>query len=189
MKICLAVVLACLAPTAGAEMWKCVDGDGNTRYTNVRAEIKGCKALNLEPLNTAQEPRAQQQPKPANFPSVDSDTQKQRDAGRRKILEQEMAQEQQQLDAAKKATGGAAGSAAGQRKELCAGRRASQTVREPRQAAREQHRKSQTGIGQHQIAVLHGRLTRPAAAAGWLASCSTNHIVRSNNGHPGTHRT
>jgi chromosome segregation ATPase len=71
----------------------------------VRAEIKGCKPLNLEPLNTApapaQAPRAQQQ-KPANFPSVDSETQKQRDAGRRKILEQEMAQEQQQLDAAKK---------------------------------------------------------------------------------------
>jgi chromosome segregation ATPase len=53
-------------------------------------------------MNTAQEPRAQQQPKPVNFPSVDSDTQKQRDAGRRKILEQEMAQEQQQLEVAKK---------------------------------------------------------------------------------------
>ena len=39
---------------------------------------------------------------PANFPSVDNDTQRQRDAGRRKILEQELAQEQQQLDAAKK---------------------------------------------------------------------------------------
>ena len=84
-------------------MWKCVDADGNTRYTNVRADVKGCKPLNLEPLNTAAPPpRAQPQPKPANFPSVDSDTQKQRDAGRRKILEQELAQEQQQLEIAKK---------------------------------------------------------------------------------------
>jgi hypothetical protein len=101
MRIWLAVVLTCAAAAADAEMWKCIDADGNTRYTNVRAEIKGCKPLNLEPLNTAPATRAPQQ-KPANFPSVDSDTQKQRDAGRRKILEQEMAQEQQQLDIAKK---------------------------------------------------------------------------------------
>jgi phage shock protein A len=40
--------------------------------------------------------------KPGNFPSVGSETQKQRDADRRKILEQELAQEQQLLDDAKK---------------------------------------------------------------------------------------
>lgn len=107
MKIWLAMVLACLTTAAGAEMWKCVDADGNTRYTNVRSDVKGCKALNLDPPNTVPAPapaqRAQQaQPKPANFPSVDGETQRQRDAGRRKILEQELAQELQQLDAAKK---------------------------------------------------------------------------------------
>ena len=95
----------CTATLARAEMWKCIDADGNTRYTNVRAEVKGCKPLNLEPPNMAPAPaaaaRAPQQ-KPANFPSVDSETQKQRDSGRRKILEQELAQEQQQLDAAQK---------------------------------------------------------------------------------------
>jgi hypothetical protein len=84
-------------------MWKCIDADGNTRYTNVKGDAKGCKGLNLEPLNMAPPPRAPQaSQKPANFPSVDSDTQRQRDAGRRKILEQELAQEQQLLDAAKK---------------------------------------------------------------------------------------
>jgi hypothetical protein len=105
MKIWLAMILACITTTAGAEMWKCVDADGNTRYTNVRSDVKGCKPLNLEPANSVPAPaqRAQQtQPKPANFPSVDGETQKQRDAGRRKILEQELAQEQQQLDVAKK---------------------------------------------------------------------------------------
>ena len=104
MKIWLAMVLAGFATAAGAEMWKCVDADGNTRYTNVRSDVKGCKPLNLEPSPApAPAQRAQQaQPKPANFPSVDGETQKQRDAGRRKILEQELAQEQQQLDAAKK---------------------------------------------------------------------------------------
>ena len=52
--------------------------------------------------NTAPAPPKAPQQKPTNFPSVDNDTQRQRDAGRRKILEQELAQEQQQLDAAKK---------------------------------------------------------------------------------------
>ena len=108
MKIWLAMVLAGVTAAANAEMWKCVDADGNTRYTNVRSDVKGCKPLNLEPPNPEPAPaqrshsQSQPQPKPANFPSVDGETQKQRDAGRRKILEQELAQEQQQLDVAKK---------------------------------------------------------------------------------------
>ncbi len=100
----LFLLLAVVAQGAHAEMWKCIDQDGNTRYTNVKAETKGCKALNLDPINTVTPPpapaRAQQ--KPANFPSVDANTQRSRDADRRKILEQELAQEQQQLEAAKK---------------------------------------------------------------------------------------
>jgi hypothetical protein len=102
MRICLSLVLACAASFAHAEMWKCIDTDGNTRYTNVKGDAKGCKGLNLEPMNTAQPPPRAPQQKPANFPSVDSDTQRSRDAGRRKILEQELAQEQQLLDTAKK---------------------------------------------------------------------------------------
>ncbi len=98
MRTWLLILLAFAAPFAHAEMWKCMDQDGNTRYTNVKADAKGCKALNLEPLNTVPPTRAQQ--KPANFPSVDNNIQKQRDADRRKILEQELAQEQQQLDTA-----------------------------------------------------------------------------------------
>ena len=98
MKTWLLILLAFTAQATHAEMWKCVDQDGNTRYTNVKADAKGCKALNLEP--TAPATRAQQ--KPVNFPSVDNGTQKQRDAGRRKILEQELTQEQQQLETAKK---------------------------------------------------------------------------------------
>jgi Domain of unknown function (DUF4124) len=102
MRLCCLLMLACLSTFARAEMWKCVDPDGNTRYTNVKGDAKGCKGLNLEPMNTAPAPPKAPQQKPANFPSVDSDTQRQRDAGRRKILEQELGQEQQQLDAAKK---------------------------------------------------------------------------------------
>jgi len=98
----LLMVLALAAPLAHAEMWKCVDQDGNTRYTNVKSDAKGCKALNLDPINTATAPAAKAQQKPASFPSVGTDTQRQRDAARRKILEQELAQEQQQLELAKK---------------------------------------------------------------------------------------
>src|SRR3954470_14698871 len=102
MRLCLLMLLACMTAAAQAEMWKCIDTDGNTRYTNVKGDAKGCKGLSMEPLNTAPPPPRAPQPKPANFPSVDSDTQRQRDAGRRKILEQEMTQEQQLLDASKK---------------------------------------------------------------------------------------
>ncbi len=105
MRIWVLLLATCIVPSAYAEMWKCTDTDGNTRYTNVKGDARGCKGLNLDPPNAASAPsRAAQLPqqKPANFPSVDSDTQRSRDAGRRRILEQELAQEQQQLDAAKK---------------------------------------------------------------------------------------
>lgn len=111
MRICLAVILVCVPAAAGAEMWKCVSADGSPLYINslkLKADAKDCKPLHLDPPPPAQpaatrsQAQQPQQPKPANFPSVDNETQKQRDAGRRKILEQELAQEQQQLDAAKK---------------------------------------------------------------------------------------
>jgi hypothetical protein len=105
MRICFLLILVLCVPVARAEMWKCVDPDGNIRYTNVKGDAKGCKGLNLEPLNTAPPPPRAPQQKPANFPSVDAETQRSRDAGRRKILEQELAQEQQHLDAAKKQLG------------------------------------------------------------------------------------
>ena len=104
MRIWFLLLLVFATPLVHAEMWKCVDSDGNIRYTNVKGDAKGCKGLNLEPLNTAPAPPRAAQQKPANFPSVDNDTQRSRDAGRRKILEQELALEQQQLEAAKKHT-------------------------------------------------------------------------------------
>ena len=104
MRTLFLFLLLAVPQFARAEMWKCVDQDGNTRYTNVKAETKGCKALNLEPINTAPAPPvpARAQPKPTNFPSVDANTQRQRDADRRRILEQELTQEHQHLEAAKK---------------------------------------------------------------------------------------
>ncbi len=102
MRILPLILLIAAAPVAHAEMWKCVDPNGITppRYTNVKSEAKGCTALHLDPIITVPATRPQQ--KPANFPSIGSFTQKQRDADRRKILELELLQEQQQLELAKK---------------------------------------------------------------------------------------
>ncbi len=90
-----------------AEIWECVDSSGNKRFTNVKAEAAGCKPMNLPPVQTVSPPRpaakgAKAQATPGNFPKVDAPTQQQRDADRRKILEQELASEQKLLDQARK---------------------------------------------------------------------------------------
>lgn len=100
MKAVLAVVLMLAGAHAWADIYKKVDEDGRVTYSNVPS--KGAQKLNLEPLNTvpASKPKSQS---PDNFPRVDSDTQKGRDYKRRQILENELAQEINQLEDAKKA--------------------------------------------------------------------------------------
>lgn len=102
----LALLLVLAIPRAAAEIWECVDETGNKRFTNIKSEAKGCKPLNVPPPNTVSAPAAKPQAKtaarPANFPKVDGDTQKQRDNDRRKILDQELANEEKLLDQARK---------------------------------------------------------------------------------------
>jgi hypothetical protein len=92
------LTLLILAPLpAAAEIFKCLDGDGNITYTN--AKHKGCTAMDIgpyrEPAPAAARPKSRaSQPTPADFPSVDRETQKQRDQGRRRILETELANEE-----------------------------------------------------------------------------------------------
>jgi len=90
-----------VASSAYAEIWECVDRESGTkRYTNIKSEARGCHAMNFEPVSAAPARRPMQ--RTANFPSVDDDTQRQRDADRRRILDLELAQEEQLLDEAKK---------------------------------------------------------------------------------------
>jgi hypothetical protein len=109
----LALFLA--SPAALADIWECLDESGNKRFTNIKAEAKGCKLLVVAPPNTVAIPKqpakgAPAEPSrtgpgsstPASFPKVEPDTQKQRDNDRRKILDQELANEQKLLDHAKK---------------------------------------------------------------------------------------
>jgi hypothetical protein len=106
----IALLLALPAVPAVADIWECVDESGNKRFTNIKAEAKGCKLLVVSTPNVVAPPPApakgQPQPKaaprPADFPKVDSETQKSRDNDRRRILEQELANEQKLLEQARK---------------------------------------------------------------------------------------
>lgn len=107
------MLLLMSARLAQAEIYECIDSSGNKRFTNVKAEAAGCKPMNLPPVPSVPPP-SKAVPKnsdaraPAaaaasgNFPKVDAPTQQQRDAERRRILEQELANEQKLLDLAKK---------------------------------------------------------------------------------------
>lgn len=96
------------APSAHAQIWECTEPQSGAKELNndpASAKNKHCVRKNVGPFNTVPTPpRAAQPPaqRSANFPSVDGDTQRQRDTDRRKILEQELSQEQQQFELAKK---------------------------------------------------------------------------------------
>ena len=101
-KLVLLILLFCAAGAVRAEIYECVGTDGQKVFTNIKSEAKGCKAMNIVP-NTVSGPKPQPKAKgPANFPRVDANTQKQRDAERRRILELELANEQKLLNEAKK---------------------------------------------------------------------------------------
>ena len=105
--ICLMLLMG-LAVSAHAEIYECMDGSGNKRFTNVKSEAAGCKPMNLPPVSSVPAPKPGANPAesrsttPDSFPRVDPSTQQQRDTGRRKILEQELANEERMLDQAKK---------------------------------------------------------------------------------------
>ena len=103
------LILFLLAPLpALAEIYKCVDAAGNVSYTNTKHS--GCTAMDIgpyrEPARTGTRSRSRANnpsPTPANFPSVDSATQKERDQGRRRILETELVNEEKLLTEARRA--------------------------------------------------------------------------------------
>lgn len=88
-----------LPAAAHAEIYKYVGKDGRITYSNV--PVKGAKKIDLGPINTI--PASKTKAVPANFPSVNGETQKKRDDTRRKILLDELATEQKLLEEAKQA--------------------------------------------------------------------------------------
>ncbi len=100
MKLRYLFVLLCMTHVgwAKAEIYKSVDSQGRVTYSST--PIKGAKKLNLEPLPTMQAPSSHTESE-SKFPSVNQETQRNRDDTRRKILEDELAAEQKQLDQAR----------------------------------------------------------------------------------------
>ncbi|MES2771602.1 MAG: DUF4124 domain-containing protein [Pseudomonadota bacterium] len=94
------------APTVQAEIFKCTEADGHVTYSNVVG--KNCKALNLDPVSSGNERgnksnanKANTKDSPSGFPKVNESTQKARDTDRRRILENELLAEQNNLAQAK----------------------------------------------------------------------------------------
>jgi hypothetical protein len=101
-KLIVLLLLMALAPALRAEIYECLDASGIKRFTNIKAEAKGCKLLNVGPPNTVPPPPGVKAPgkpmaTPSSFPKVDSDMQRQRDQDRRRILENELISEEKLL--------------------------------------------------------------------------------------------
>jgi hypothetical protein len=85
----------CFCPTlAQADIYKAVDENGHVTYSST--PLKGGKKIILEPLPTMLPPAQSQE----NFPRVDSETQRERDDTRRKILQDELNAEEKLLEVA-----------------------------------------------------------------------------------------
>jgi hypothetical protein len=110
-----AAIALALAPVAFAQgtVWRCADPDGHAHYTNIKKETEGktCQVVTKEVsvvpapqlggAQTAARSSAAQTATPPNFPRVDRETQRSRDDGRRRILEDELATEEKSLVDAK----------------------------------------------------------------------------------------
>ncbi len=94
---------------AQADVFLCVDEHGKKEYKNTGA-TKGCRRIDLPgltmvpapPKRQAVQTAARTSSAPADFPKIDSNTQKVRDNDRRQILLEEMKAEEQKLANLKK---------------------------------------------------------------------------------------
>jgi hypothetical protein len=103
----IAAAFAAAVPAAQATICKYVDGDGSVVYSNV-APPKGYRKLSCEiaddgPRRATSAPGARASVSPSGFPRVDAETQKSRDEKRRKVLDDELANEEKLLAEAREA--------------------------------------------------------------------------------------
>ncbi len=94
---------AATLPVQADTLYKCQNPDGRTTYTNQKSN-KNCEVISQDkPVSTFNAPpQKPKQATPADFPRVGGEQQKSRDTDRRAILEKELANEQKNLDAAKR---------------------------------------------------------------------------------------
>lgn len=101
--VAAALLLAPAAHAQGGAIYKCVDAEGRATFTNVGSN-RDCKRLDIGPIMTVPAPRLPsraahggERATPASFPRVDGETQRARDADRRRILEDELRAEEERL--------------------------------------------------------------------------------------------
>jgi uncharacterized protein DUF4124 len=103
LRFLFAFVALAFPAVVAADICKYEDQEGRITFSNV--PVKGAKKMTcfepLSPVPTAKQKR--KNPGPADFPKVDAGTQKARDESRRKILVEELSQENARLDEARKA--------------------------------------------------------------------------------------
>jgi hypothetical protein len=100
----LALLLFAVAAVHADTLYKCTDDSGVVLYTNQKGTGKNCTVLGHDQaISSVPGSRAAtRSASPGDFPKVDGETQKNRDGDRRKILDQELATEVQNLEKAKK---------------------------------------------------------------------------------------
>lgn len=96
-------VAVALPAIAQGDIYVCGEADGLKTYTNAPTS-RSCKRLENQPVLSVPAPRQQQAAprnglgaQPANFPRIDTNTQRTRDADRRRILEEELRSENEKL--------------------------------------------------------------------------------------------
>ena len=101
------VLLAVVAGPLHADIYECEEPGGGKRFTNIKAEAKGCKQLTVTPnvvSPQAPTPRGdgRSSASPEGFPKVTPQVQQTRDNDRKKILETELINEEKNLQNAKR---------------------------------------------------------------------------------------
>jgi hypothetical protein len=104
LKFALLMLGTAAAPSLHADMWECDEPGGGKRFTNIKSDAKGCKQLTITPNVVSSPPagKASSSPTPGDFPKVAPQVQQQRDSDRKKILENELVNEEKNLQAAKR---------------------------------------------------------------------------------------
>ncbi len=106
MKMRYLLSLLCIIPVwAQAEIYKAVDANGHVTYSN--APLKGGKKIissqHGEGQRRATKPTvSRNNPSPSDFPKIDSETQRNRDGTRQRILQTELESEEKLLIEARK---------------------------------------------------------------------------------------